>query len=251
MSTWFEAEATWPVHDKSHWRKPMAQAQAAGWILEYIGAPHLFGYAHCPKKQHKFKIDKTASGAGFWATEASKIITRNCRHGPTSEAGKVQARRDEATAGLDAVSAIYDSVEADLVVLETIGQGWERALRLERSRDRLLLRMETANLTLSDLDDAAALPGGTEDDVAALDAELEAELEAVGHLEPGPQLEKVRSRLDEADAVILEVQGVGGKLSRRPALADSVHAGIAAAHSRHADLLARMGVLERLAPPDG
>jgi len=265
VSGWFRADETWPEHDKPHWRKPMKQAQAAGWSLEYIDAPHLFGYAWCPGKQHKFKVDKTATGAAFWASEASKIITRNCRHGTATGAGKVRERQDTALRTLEALDSVLDAVGRDIEILEAIGEGWERAVQLEHARDALLLRLETAQFTLAGLsedadgmDDSPSLaPGATgqdagdDQDVAALDQELEAQLEAVTKLEPGPQPAQLRTTLVEADATADEVEQLASDLSRRPGLAGGLRASAVAARARIEGLFARLGGLERRSPLDG
>ncbi|MCW2608436.1 MAG: hypothetical protein JWO60_3129 [Frankiales bacterium] len=261
MSSLYQPSDTWPEHDKPHWRKPMQQAQAAGWRLEYIGAPHTFGHVICPAGEHKFKIDKTASGSTFWAKEASKIITRNCRHGLIGVAGKVKARQDEASAALLMLTTILDSVEHDIAILEEISEGWERAAQLERRRDALLLRLETAELTLAglgsdadsgdDADISDSLIDETLAEVTAVDDELDAELGGLNDLEPGPDAAALRAQLDDVDAINENVEKIVGKLTKRPVLAADLRANLAAARARHKGLATRLGVLERRSPPDG
>lgn len=263
MTTIYGSEDTWPVHKKAYWRAPLELAQAAGWTLTYLDAPHTFGHVACPTGQHRFKVDSTANGASFFAAEASKTIERKCRHGVATGAGKVQERVQNGRALLDRVDEILDSTESDLAVAEAYQGAWAIVEDLEALSDQLRLRLATATATLtyalrgSDEPDAAE-PGDEDalvslaDELTRVETDLDAELALADSLGHKPDTDPIANALTEASDTLGNAEQVADALRRRPALAAGLHERAGKARARISHLEGRLvTVQERSASADG
>ncbi|MGX7678282.1 hypothetical protein ACSMXN_05235 [Jatrophihabitans sp. DSM 45814] len=191
----FGADEAWPTESlPSHFRKPMQQAQAAGWSLHYQGADHWYGTLVCPAGEsdphvHTFKIDKTARGSGFFAAEASKKVTRNCRHGESGDGSKVKDRDAECAQLLDAAERLLDKVETGLDQAEA---------------------HQAAGRTLDQI----------EAQLDAADATVEQALSDVYETQDAPSPDDLSDELDAAEASAVEANCTALRLSRgRPRLA--------------------------------
>lgn len=241
---------TWPSPKKPYWRKPMDQARDAGWSFDRVDAPHTLGWAWCPAHEHSFKVDSTASGAEFHAVEASKEVTQRCRHGSNLPGGKVKQRQRQAQEHLATIDRLLDGCERDIAALEQAGAAWERALALEIQRDAILLRLETASLTVE-----AVLAGvSAEDDdgdVAVVEEEMAAELGLVAELEPLPAVGALRESLAEAEEQLGSVDELARQLKRRSRVAEDVGRDASLRRQRVESLRTRLDDVERRGRDDG
>lgn len=121
---------TWPTHDKKHWSEPLAAARAAGWTLTYIDAPHRFGVAHCPARQHSFQIDKTARGSETKAKEAIKKIAW-CTH----PGDQVRLQQERSLSLLDTAERLTSEVEEGIVAAEAKQDAQDVLARMEIQLD--------------------------------------------------------------------------------------------------------------------
>ena len=191
----------WPTKKlPSHFRKPLEQAQAAGWSLHHHGAAHLFGTLVCPAGEcdphvHTFKIDGTASGSTFWAMEASKTVTKKCQHGVGTSGSKVKDRQAECERLLAGAEKL----------LVRVSDGLDR---VERSReaiavlDQLDMQLEAADATVQE-----ALAADQEQ------AQEEA-LQAAYDAEGAPEIEDLDRELSAAEDAVAESNDVAAKLRR-------------------------------------
>ena len=175
--TVFRAEDRWPRHQKGHWNEALDLAREFGWTYEYLDAPHKAGDMVCPAGEHVLKVDKTADGGAFFAGEAKKVIRSRCTHGTrVGDRGKVKERIERAEALLQSAEVLIAGADDDLTHIEAHRDANQRLAEL----DELALRLDTADLTLAELETLQdeALDDATID-VPVL-GEVEATLETAG-----------------------------------------------------------------------
>jgi hypothetical protein len=254
----FGPDETWPTHSKAHWRMPLQQARRAGWTLHFINAPHTWGVVECPATdtadKHTFKVDSTATGSAFFATEASKLVTRRCRHGSATGAGKVQDRVARCEGLLARAEDLLGIAERKLETIEAHQATWGTVFDLDAQSEQLRLQIETAEATLGE---ALANASNGDDslgseEVAVLEAELvavetqlEHELVVAAALGDPPAADSVEESLVGATADVGEAEKVAGALSKgRPSLAQPLAGRAALARARIRELRARLITFE-------
>lgn len=158
----YRSGESWPTTSlPAHWVKPMEQAQAAGWTLYFYDAPHTFAVLGCPADEnaadrHTFKIDHTAKGSAFFASEATKKV-KKCAHGTPQTGSKVKQR----------VAHCEDLLQVAETLIESVGRDLEQAQVADRGLLELVdERLQTAALNLDE-----ALAAGDESSGGS-DAEL-------------------------------------------------------------------------------
>ncbi len=251
MTRDYGPDETWPTHKKAYWRAPLEQARAAGWTLHYVDAPHTFGTAACPAGEHTFKIDGTATGAAFFAAEASKIVTRKCRHGAGTQAGKVRERVERGAELLERAEQLLDMAESKLSHIEVYQASWSIVGSLEAESDQLQMQIDTAELTLAEADciaDGAALHRdeltALEAELAVVEAQLESELTTADSLDEPPAADVVEESLEAARQQVGEAEDVAVALRRREGLAKPLAQRARRARARIDDLRARLAVVQ-------
>lgn len=183
MATTYGSGDTWPTHQKAYWRDAMERAQDAGWLFEYVDAPHTFGWLLCPCGDHRVKVDKTAVGAESYASGVTTKI-RVC----------------EKARGLDSTSIKTAKADGLLGRAENLVSEAEGGIRevwavhcANEQLERIGLQVDTADLTLQD------------------DA-----LQAVIYAEDGaPNPREVRRQVDDAEDQTQEAEDVMAKVSRK------------------------------------
>lgn len=214
--TLYEPDEVWPEHDKPFWQTALKKARTAGWRLEYLGAPHTYGFVKCPAGEHTAKADCTAKAGESYAKDLEKAV-RECRHGTTTEAGpKVAARLESAEALLATAERLVARAENDLVLAEA-------RIAAFLHLDRLALLLDTAE---ANLETVTALDGEDPDDAAhldpaerkALEDEQEEALERAIALEAAPLPTDVDASLERAREAADGAAEVVGHI-RRPSLA--------------------------------
>lgn len=218
--TLYGPDEVWPEHDKPFWQTALKKARASGWNLEYLGAPHTYGFVKCPAGEHTAKADCTAKAGESYAKDLEKAV-RDCRHGTSAEAGsKVAERLESAETLLATAERLVARAENDLVLAEA-----RIVAFLHLDRLALLLDTAAANLdAAAALADDAADGGRPEPGVReSLEAEQEEALERAVALEAAPSPTDVATSLDRARDAADEAADVVTRI-RRPGLAKPLQA---------------------------
>lgn len=170
----FGPAATWPEHQKPHWKVALKRAREAGWTLKYLNS-HWWGVLECPGGVCVLNVDKTARGGETKAREVPKRL-RQCTHGapppPASAAQHRAAHCDHlldqagdvlATAALELdhaarAQAAAADLDAAMSAPDADESGWEeayervQAIGLARSSSAIALRFEEAGALLDEVD---------------------------------------------------------------------------------------------------
>lgn len=246
MTDVYGPDGTWPDIGKAHWRKPLAQAREAGWTLTHVGAPHLLATVLCPGGEHSFKVDSSAGGSSFWAAEASKKITQRCRHSRSKGKGKVTERKELAARLLARIDELLEVVERGVQDLEALEGAWALAAELDGRVQQLMMQLDTATLTLAEA--LGVDVDGLAEELLAVEERLDVELATAVEMEDPPPKVALQGALDEADAVVGEVEEVARALCKRPALAADLVQQAAKARERVCELRRRLNIAQELPP---
>lgn len=192
-------DEAWPTKKlPSHFRKPMEQAQAAGWSLHHHGADHWFGTLVCPAGEgdphvHTFKVDATARGSEFHAVEASKTVTKKCQHGTLASGSRVKDRQAECERLLGRAERLMGRVVDGLDQIERYHDAVELLGQLD-------MQLEAAEATVQE--------------ALAADQEYEEEdaLQAAYDAERAPPVGELDRDLTAAEDAVAESNNVAAKL---------------------------------------
>jgi hypothetical protein len=224
MSTHYGSGDSWPRHQKPWWNEALAEAQVAGWTLDYVDAPHTFGIVFCPSMddgvRHSFMVDKTARGGETKSKEARKLV-RRCQHASTVGGSKVRLRQQECERLLHEAERLISIADAGLALAEAQTAAWVELERLET-------QLETAAANL----------------VEILHEEQAEAWQAAGDADEALEPDAIAATLDDAASVVTETEWIATALRvRKPKLAEPLLGRAQAARVRISDLRDRLEAL--------